>query len=80
MTDDIVTMLRREYDYFNNDGVGDYELLTIAADEIERLRAERREWFLVARYLRDALIGEQHKDAVMDLYLRTRGRLEDPRE
>ena len=40
MTDDIVNMLRREYDYFNNDGVGDYELLTFAADEIERLRAE----------------------------------------
>ena len=38
MTDDIVTMLRKEYDHFNQDGVGDYELLTTAADEIERLR------------------------------------------
>lgn len=45
MSDDIVTMLRREYDYFNNDGVGDYELLTIAADEIKRLQAENnRAW------------------------------------
>ena len=40
MTDDIVTMLRREYDYFNNDGVGDYEVITTAADEIERLREQ----------------------------------------
>ena len=40
MTDDIVILLRKEYDYFNQDGVGDYELLTTAADEIERLRAQ----------------------------------------
>lgn len=41
--DDIVAMLRREYDYFNNDGVGDYEVITTAADEIERLRSEKRQ-------------------------------------
>lgn len=35
---DIVAMLRHEYEHFNNSGVGDYELLTAAADEIERLR------------------------------------------
>ena len=51
MTDDIVTMLRREYDYFNNDGVGDYEVITTAADEIERLRADRDKWRDIATEL-----------------------------
>lgn len=51
-------------------------------DEIERLRAERLEWFLVARQLRDALVESGNKEPfeAFDEYLRTRGRLEDPRE
>lgn len=48
--------------------------------EIERLREERLQWFVVARQLRDALFGTEEKDAAVDEYLRTRGRLEDPRE
>lgn len=40
--DDIVTILRKEYDHFNDDGVGDYEVIITAADEIECLRKELR--------------------------------------
>lgn len=49
MTDEIVTMLRKEYEHFNNDGVGDYEVITAAADEIERLRAINIELLSVLR-------------------------------
>ena len=76
MTDDIVTRLR---DYL---AIVDHAFvlneLSEAADEIERLRAERFQWFVVARQLRDALIGAEEKDAAFDEYLRTRGRLEEP--
>lgn len=50
-----------------------------AADEIERLRDERREWFLVAREMRDVILGQGDTQAALDDYLRVRGRLEDPR-
>lgn len=48
--------------------------------ELKAMKEERLEWFLVARQLRDALIGGQDRDAALDEYLRTRGRLDDPRE
>lgn len=48
--------------------------------ELKAMKAERLAWFLVARQLRDALIGGKDKDEALDEYLRTRGRLEDPRE
>lgn len=51
-----------------------------AADEIERLRYERNEWFLVARQLRDAVMAKQEIDEALNDYLRVRGRLEDPRD
>ena len=38
--DDIVALLRKEYDHFNNDGVGDYEVIATAIIEIERLREQ----------------------------------------
>lgn len=72
MSQDIFEKLRidewRNYDY------------KLAADEIERLRYERREWFLVARQLRDALMMKREIDDALNDYLRTRGRLEDPRD
>ena len=85
MTDDIVTRLRRHChtEYPMGDGQVfrlKMPLLSEAADEIERLRAERLQWFLVARQLRDALFGTEEKDAAVDEYLRTRGRLKNPRE
>lgn len=80
MNDDILTFLHREYDHFNNDGGGDYEVILTAANEIERLRYERREWFLVARQLRDSLMMTREIDDALNDYLRTRGRLEDPRD
>ena len=49
-------------------------------DEIERLRHERLEWFLVARQLRDAAIAKKEIDEALNDYLRVRGRLEDPRD
>ena len=48
--------------------------------EIERLRRERLEWFLVARQLRDAVMAKQEVDEALSDYLRVRGRLEDPRD
>lgn len=40
MNDDIVTRLRREWEYGNNAQGCDYEMFSEAADEIELLRAE----------------------------------------
>ena len=51
MNDDIVTMLSKEYDHFNNDGVGDYEVIATAITEIERLRAESDKWKCIAEDL-----------------------------
>lgn len=50
-----------------------------AADEVERLRYECREWFLVAREMRDVILGQGDTQAALDDYLRVRGRLSDPR-
>lgn len=44
MTDDIVTRLRQEWEYGNNAKGCDYEMFAEAANEIERLRAERSHW------------------------------------
>ena len=74
VSDDIVTRLRAwhtEWDWYLPDD---------AADEIERLRHERFEWFLVACGLRDAVTGNLDVHAAFDDYLRVRGRLEDPRD
>ena len=51
-----------------------------AADEIQRLRRERLEWFIVARQLRDAVMAKQEVDEAINDYLRVRGSLEDPRD
>lgn len=51
-----------------------------AADEIERLRYECKEWFLVAREMRDVILGQGDTHAALDDYLRVRGRLADPRK
>lgn len=40
MADDIVTRLRKEWEYGNNAKGCDYEMFAQAADEIERLRQE----------------------------------------
>ena len=86
VSDDIVTRLRMSADLVDGfpkapaKNVFPTSWLFEAADEIERLRAERLEWFLVARQLRDALLGGKDKDQALDEYLRTRGRLEDARE
>ena len=83
MSDDIVTRLRQRAIYRRDKHKFDADIEMIeneAADEIERLREERLQWFVVARQLRDALLGTEEKDAAVDEYLRTRGRLEDPRE
>ena len=80
MTTDIVTQLRKEWEYGNNAKGCDYEMFAQAADEIERLRYECREWFLVAREMRDVILGQGDTQAALDDYLRVRGRLEDPRD
>lgn len=74
MSEDIVTRLLESQ-------FGGRSLCREAADEIQRLRQERLEWFLVACRLRDALIvSKQQLDEALDSYLRVRGRLEDPWE
>ena len=40
MTDDIVNILRKEYEYFNAGRGGDYETILSAIEEIEYLRNE----------------------------------------
>ena len=55
-------------------------LMGDAADEIQRLRRERLEWFIVARQLRDAVMAKQEVDEAINDYLRVRGSLEDPRD
>lgn len=61
-------------------------LLNDAIDEIERLQMERRDWFIVARDLKDALFSNDALadtpavQPALDTYLRVRGRLEDPRD
>ena len=76
MTDDIVTRLREHHCCDETD----CRQAELAADEIERLRAERLEWFLVARQLRDAVGYVTEIQDAIDNYLRVRGRLEDPRD
>lgn len=51
-----------------------------SSNEIVRLRQERLEWFLVAKDLSYALLQGRDADEAFDNYLRTRGRLEDPRD
>lgn len=43
MTDNIVTRLRKEWEYGNEAKGCDYEMFAQAADEIERLRAELKD-------------------------------------
>ena len=75
VSDDLVTRLRTKYG-------GQLPIAMEAADEIERLRRERNEWFSAARQLRDALLSGNTYDAdnAIDNYLLTRGNLEDPRD
>lgn len=40
VSDKILDFLQKEYDNFNNDGVGDYEVILTAIAEIGRLRRE----------------------------------------
>ena len=73
MSEDIVTRLLEP-------GLCGWDTQKEAAAEIERLRHERLEWFLVARQLRDAAIAKQEINEALNDYLRARGRLEDPRD
>lgn len=72
---DIVTRLRNKY-------AGQLPICIEAADEIERLRKERKEWFVLAQELVHKIMLVDIEDGygeVIDEYMRTRGRLEDPR-
>lgn len=80
MSDDIVIRLRKAFDIWLSHGEVDDLAWNEAADEIERLRHERFEWFLVACGLRDAVMEKLDVHAAFDDYLRVRGRLEDPRD
>ena len=51
MADDIVIRLRDEYDYLFSEWQIVATVLPNAADEIERLRAERIRWERIAHYL-----------------------------
>jgi predicted Fe-S protein YdhL (DUF1289 family) len=73
ISDDIVIRLR-------NTQIGGSFLCSEAADEIERLRAERFNWFIVARELKDAVLGTVESEVAMIDYYRLRGNLEDPRD
>ena len=79
MTDDIVTRLRVMTVAESAENI--YATMIDAAYEIERLRKERMEWFLVARELRDAThLSMDRLEAAHTQYLRTRGTYEDPRD
>lgn len=80
--DDIVTRLRDvgfSLGFYGNAGQNRVTVFQ-AADEIERLRAERLDWFHVARQFRDVVLEVGNIENALDEYLRVRGRLEDPRD
>lgn len=76
---DIVTRLRHIYSQKDVGVSVNPETFTEAADEIERLRAERLEWFVIARQLLEVVIAAEKPNPAIDAYLRLRGSLEDPR-
>lgn len=79
MTDDIVTRLRKHHEWFGSGGQPT-SVWEDAADEIERLRAERCNWFIVAQELKDSIMGTVESEVAMVDYYRLRGSLEDPRD
>ena len=52
---DLIEVLKHEYGHFNDSGVGDYEVLLSAIEEIERLNAEVEEWRLAASVVRSTI-------------------------
>jgi len=55
MANKLVDILNHEYAHFNESGVGDYEVILAAIDEIKRLEAEVAEWKLAAHVIRGTI-------------------------
>lgn len=55
--DDIVTLLRKEWEYGNAGRPTDYEMYESAADEIERLRADVDRWKSLCERILDYRLG-----------------------